>query len=249
MCKKLLIKVYFESFTGSKKVMTDIEIMNAGVQCVFETELNDFIPHFILCGRQFHYQPNQIKDKLSAEMRKFGAKSAIFTSLYMWRSNLISKEEVKKKYIAAREAELRDEKLTFSSRPSVNNDLEAFCSNIRNPERRLKKKEVVDSFLTQELTEEELKLVANSNVDYAKTSSMYYTYAERMNTLQAPEGFQKSDDPDRKFLKCFCQRQTVLLHDGSFLARTKHLKFIIAAIIVFVILFVFGFFAAFILRN
>ena len=204
--------------------------MNTGVQCVFETELNDFIPHFILCGRQFHYEPNQIKDKLSAEMRKFGATSAIFTSLYMWRSNLISKEEVKQKYIAAHEAELRDEKLTFSSRPSVNNDLEAFCSNIRNPEKRLKKKEVVYSFLTQELTEEELKLVTNNNVDYAKTYSMYNTYEERMNKFQAPEGFKKSDDPDRKFLKSLCQRQTFLLHDGSFLARTKHLKPIIIRI-------------------
>lgn len=153
----------------------------------------------------------------------------------MWRSNLISKEEVKEKYRASREAESKNVQLTFSNQPSVNNDLESFCSNLRNPKMSLKKKEVVHSFLTQELTEEELFLVNNHNEDYAKTFSIFYNHAKQMSKAQALENLKNAGDPDSKFVKSFCQRQTFFLYNGAVLERIKQFKIVITAIIVLVI--------------
>ena len=100
-------------FKRSTTVKKDGEIIDAGVQCVAEFEKNDFIPHFILCGRKFYFEPKKIREKLRIKMRSFGVRSAIYTNLYMWRSNLISKEEAKQKYLAEREAESRNVGLTF----------------------------------------------------------------------------------------------------------------------------------------
>ena len=172
-------------------------------------------------------------------MKKKRVKSAIYTNLYMWRSNLVSKEEVKQKYLAAADAEFRNEKLTYWNRPSVNNDLEFFLSNLRNPDIYLKRKEVVHSFLTQELTADELQLVNNHNEDYAKTLCMYCNFTKQMSKDQALENFKKTGEPDSKFVKSFCQRQTYHLHGESILARIKHFKKITFFTIVFLLLYVF----------
>lgn len=168
-------------------------------------------------------------------MRSFGVRSAIYTNLYMWRSNLISKEEAKQKYLAEREAESRNVGLTFPNRSSVNNDLESFCENLRNANISLKREEVVQSFLTQELTADELLLVKNHNEDYAKTLSMYYIYEQQKSKDQVLEDLEKSGSPDSKFLKSFCQRQTFLLQSESILVRVKQIKIAIIAFIVIVL--------------
>ena len=153
----------------------------------------------------------------------------------MWRSNLISKVEVKQKYLAAREAESKNVKLTFSNQPSVNNDLESFCSNLRNPQMSIKRKEIVHSFLTQELTEEELFLVNNHDEDYAKTLSFFHNHSNQMSKDQALENLKNAGSPDSKFVKSFCQRQTFLLYNGSVLERIKQFKIAITVIIVLAI--------------
>ena len=75
-----------------------------------------------------------IKDILSLKMRKFGVRSAIFTSLSSYRRDLITKEEVKRKY------RLEDEDFVSEFISSVYDDLESFYYRILYAEEKTGKR-------------------------------------------------------------------------------------------------------------
>ena len=90
-------------------------------------------------------------------MREYGVRSAILTILNLRRYRLTTKEKVEQKYRDAHEAELKKDKGARIHR-SLNDDLEYFYASLQNPESK-PKAEDSDSFLTQKLTEKELRLV------------------------------------------------------------------------------------------
>ena len=155
-------------------------------------------------------------------MRENGVRSAILTILHSRRDYLTTKEKVKQKYRDAHEAELKKDQGALIWR-SLNEDLEYFYTRLQNPESK-PKAEVSYSFLTQKLTEEELRLVDEMNQDYLNTFSRYNQFwmkgREDSNKLikKAAQNFKedieqikKSSDPESKFSRGFCGRWTFAL--------------------------------------
>ena len=127
----------------------------------------------------------------------------------MRRGNLITKEEVKQKYCDAHKAELKKDKRARIRR-SLNDDLEYFYASLQNPESKPKAEDSY-SFLTQKLTEEDLRLVHEKNQDYSNTFSDYYLlgpgkFADDVKKMK------KSSDPESKFSYSSCHRLTSALH-------------------------------------
>ena len=150
-------------------------------------------------------------------MQKYGIRSAILTILDMWRENLISKEKVKRKYRVAYKAELQNKKRNFKNRLSVNDDLESFDNNLQNPHTK-PKTELIESFLTQKLTTEELKLVEERNEDYLE---LFFNYNcpgggsfDKGSLLfqKDMKKISKSSDPDSTFINTYCRRRTFLIY-------------------------------------
>ena len=113
--------------------------------------------HFVYAG--YLYNPNWHEDKLRSfilnEMKKRKIKSVIVTSLYLFRSELITKETM--------ESYCKGERF---EKDSVNDDLESFFENFR-----LGKKPdgYVRTYFLPKLTEEELELVERRDKSYLKT--------------------------------------------------------------------------------
>ena len=159
------------------------EKIDDALKCAADFENDGFISHFIYSGpSEFsldYMEKRRISSMIQWKMKKYGLRSAIFTSIYQNRSNIVSKEAMKNKYITANETSEPDlerlSRFTTSnrgSRWSVNDDLESLYSNLLNQERKLKF-ESVHSFMTQMLTEKEENLVDKRNKDYLKTIFEY----------------------------------------------------------------------------
>jgi len=182
------------------------------------------IPHFIICtvySIDNDYKKT-FKEIFLPKMREYGVRSAILTMLYLGRMNLQTKEEVKQEYRDAHEAEFKKDRGALIWR-SLNEDLEYFYISLRNPESK-PKAEVSYSFLTQKLTEEELRLHDERNQDYLNTFSSYNQLwmegYENSNQLiiEAAERFNNdieqmktSNDPESKFSHSFSGRWTFAL--------------------------------------
>ena len=161
-----------------------------GLKCAADFENDGFISHFIYSGPSPF---STIFDKIGRQriwsmiqwkMKKYGLRSAIFTNIYLNRSNIVSKESMKKKYITANETSEADLEMLSrftthythiirTPRRSVNDDLESLYSNLRNQERKLRFESVV-SFMTQMLTEHEKDLIEKRNNDYLETIFEYF---------------------------------------------------------------------------
>ena len=93
-------------------------------------------------------------------MSKYGIQSSILTMLHFIRWNLITKEKAK----SASKGKLKNEKSWKNEELSVNDDFETILTNLQNAEEI--EEEVVHSFLTPKLTNEELKLVERENQEH-----------------------------------------------------------------------------------
>ena len=145
-------------------------------------------------------------------MKKYGLRSAVFTSIFLNRRNLLSKEEVKQIYLDANKSTPR---VTIWKLPlrSVNDDLESFYSNIRNPDTK-SQMEQVEIFMTEKLTDEEQHLVDKRNAAYAE-SIFRYTYDNSGSTglMRLDEDkMKKSSDSDSLFVYSFGLRCTFSLN-------------------------------------
>ena len=169
-----------------------------GLKCAADFENDGFISHFIYSGPSpfstiiDEIGRQRITSMIQWKMKKYGLRSAIFTSIYLNRSNIVSKESMKKKYITANETSEADLEMLSrfnrldslhiiysTPRRSVNDDLESLYSNLRNQERKLGFESVV-SFMTQMLTEHEKDLIEKRNNDYLKT---IFEYSENTSVL------------------------------------------------------------------
>ena len=118
---------------------------------ISETEAKELQTHIIYAGA-FYYK-DELRSLVLKEMEKIKIKSAMVTSVHLWRKNLITKE--------AMENHCREEKSD-----SVNDDLESLFENLRlgkEPEKN------VPTYFLPKLTEEELKLVEQRDQRYLKT--------------------------------------------------------------------------------
>ena len=194
-------------------VKNNSDIVNAGLKCFSEFDeihrCDDLIPHFIICINYYGHETT-FKEIFWAKMREYGVRSAILTTLNLRRQCLTTKEEVKQKYRDAHKAELKKNKKARIRR-SLNDDLEYFYASLQNPESK-PKAEDSDSFLTQKLTEEELRLVDEKNQDYMHKYHSYSQLPGCWNFYYDIEEMKKSSDPESKFSYSTCERWTSALH-------------------------------------
>ena len=218
-CLKCLTNKRFS--LRSIKEKNDSDIINAGFKYFSEfDEGDDLIPHLVICTNYpiyYDYEKTYFKEIFMLKMREYGVRSAISTNLYLKREDLITKEEVKQKYRDAHEAELKKDKEALIWR-SLNDDLEYFYASLQNPESK-PKAEISSSFLTQKLTEEELRLVDEENQDYL---NKFRCYSKRYRwNANGPlsrrfnddiEKMKTSSDSESKFSYHYCNRWTSALH-------------------------------------
>ena len=121
--------------------------------------------------------------------------------LDMLRLNLITKEKAKKAY----KGELKNDPIWGNYEGSINDDLERFLINLQNQEEV--KYEVVRSFFTPKLTNEELKLVQDRNEEHFKT----YRYNLIGRNPDVGEVEMNESDSKSKFVHGACYRQTIPL--------------------------------------
>ena len=188
--------------------MIDLDMFDAGVKSISDFGDDDLMPHFIYCG--FHYfsweQIKKLKEIILTKMRKYGIQSSILTMLRMWRYNLVTKEKVKKAY----KGELKNDEDWKDYEGSINDDLERFLINLQNPKEV--KKELVNSFFTPKLTNEELKFVQERNQEHLRTYAVHYIdidYIDRNPDVDVEE--MKKSDSKSKYVHGICVRFTIAL--------------------------------------
>ena len=157
------------------------------------------MPHFIYCG--IHYavrdRREQLQEIILKNMKKYGIQSSVLTLMVTWRNCLMTKEKVQKAY----EGKLKNDKNWNFYEGSINDDLERFWINLQN-ETEVKNEDVT-SFLTPKLTDEELKLVREENVE--KKVPMIDVDAEEM----------KKSNSKSKYVHGSCSRYTFVLKNET----------------------------------
>ena len=135
---------------------------------------DEMTPHFVYAGSYYHSDRDEhFKEMFLTAMKKNKIKSSMLTMLCMWQVELVSEEKAKEAW----DGKLKNAKTWGEI--SVYDDLEIFYANILNSKEI--KEEVVHSYLTSKLTEEEMKLVENKDVDYLSSfRQSYYTYQEEL---------------------------------------------------------------------
>jgi len=131
-------------------------------------------------------------------MREYGIQSSIFTTLRMFRRNLITKEKSKQ----AAEGKLKNDPDWKYYEGSINDDLDSFINNLQNSNEM--EDEKVESFFLPKLTKEELKLVEEKNEEHIMS------YSSFLDADVDVEEMNESDSKD-KYLHCECQRTTAHL--------------------------------------
>ena len=182
--------------------MNDLDIIDAGVKSNFDFGSNYLIPHFIYCGVHYFNKNNVLVKWLREKMSKYGIQSSILTMLHFIRWNLITKEKAK----SASKGKLKNEKSWKNEELSVNDDFETILTNLQNAEEI--EEEVVHSFLTPKLTNEELKLVERENQEHLNT--YFYHCAGRNPDVSAEE--MKKTDSKSKYVHVGCGRVTFHLN-------------------------------------
>ena len=119
----------------------------------------------------------------------------------MSRWNLVTKEKVKK----AAEGKLKTDSDWKDYKGSINDDLERFLINLQN--QKEVKQEVVQSFFTPKLTNEELKLLKEGNEEHLKS---YIDHFIGENPDVDVEEMKKSDSKS-KYVHVDCWRFTLPL--------------------------------------
>ena len=120
----------------------------------------------------------------------------------MLRSNLITKEKVKK----AAEGKLKNENIWKYYDGSINDDFERFLINLQN--QKEVEYEKVESFFTPKLTDEEMKLVQERKEEHLST--YFYCVINRLNPDVDVEEMKQSDSKS-KYVQVNCHRTTIPL--------------------------------------
>ena len=192
----------------SVKEMNDMNVIDAGVKSILDFGKDELVPHFIYCGEHYFFEEaskkmleKMLEKMFLTKMEHYGVQFAIVTRLFMVRRNLVTKETVKKAY----QGKLKNVETWNYYNGSIHDDLDKFFSNLQD--RKKIKNEVVGSFFTPKLTEEELKLVEQRNEQHLST---YLEHLYGRNPDVNAEEMKKSDSPS-KFVHGRCLRWTTLL--------------------------------------
>ena len=203
------------------------DAIDAGVKRISEFGNDDYVPHLIICSNYrdpfwlsdsdpFKYNGiKTFKNIFLRRMRKNGMRSAILSIVSFRQQKLKTKEEVKE-HLDARQNQLKEategeEKFAIVQR-LLSEDLESLYTSLQNPERE-PKKERVNLFLTQKLTEEQQTLLETRNDHYLKTFNWYNRPHWRKSHFNLDMSFiRESNDSESIFSRSDGERWTSALH-------------------------------------
>ena len=156
---------------------------------------DEMTPHFVYAGSYYNSDRDEhFKEMFLTAMKKNKIKSSMLTMLFMMRWEVVTEEKAKEAW----DGKLKNDKTWGEI--SVHDDLEIFYTNILNSKEI--KGEVVHSYFTPKLTEEEMKLVENQDEDYLSSfRQSYYTYQEEL----------EESDSNSKYVHGQCVRWTFTL--------------------------------------
>ena len=191
------------SFFERSTEKIDLEIIDAGAKSILDFGEDDLMPHFIYCGNYYIWEKGweKFETMFSTKMKKYGIQSAVLTGFWIARNYLIPKEKQKMAY----EGKLKNDEDWKYYNGSMNDDLESFFENLQ-----LKKEvelEWARSFFLPKLTNDELKLVEEKNLENLKS---YSNFVYGMNPDVDIEEMKKSKSKS-KFIHCNCYRLTIPL--------------------------------------
>ena len=126
-------------------------------------------------------------------MEKYKFKSVMVTTIYMWRRQLITKEEMEKY--------CKGEKL---EKDSVNDDLESLFEDLR---RGKEPNETVPTYFLPRLTEEEMELVERKDQSYLASFTFGLLYSKK--------AYMKLSESDSKFVDGQGLRKTFTIKNKS----------------------------------
>ena len=190
------------------KLMTDFKMFEDGVKSLNDFGNDSLVPHFIFCTdvESYEYRVDYFAFFVLAMLKKYKIPSLIFTCLSMRRKNLITKEELEQAYTGS----LKSVEGWKYEKLSINDDLESFVTDlIQNQD--LSESQISNSFFTPKLSQEELDLIEQGNIDYL---SSFHDFDEGFDPDVDPEKMLKSDSKN-KYLHNNCLRKTVLLMAGD----------------------------------
>ena len=136
----------------------------------------------------------ELRSYLLEKMKRYNIKKMMFTTIYMRRESLITKEEMDKI--------CKGEKYEFRQE-SVNDDLEEFFEAIQLGR---KLDEATETFYLPELTQKELKLIEKKDKNYLDESLFYVDLGEL-------EAKMKASESNSIYISGMCYRGTLTIVD------------------------------------
>ena len=172
-----------------------MKAIDSAFRKITKNETKELKTHFVFAG---HYYNNGYEDRMKSfileGMKEYKIKSVMMTSVYMFRSKLITKEAMEK-YCKGEEWE----------KDSVNDDLDSFFEDLRlgkEPD------ELCYTYFSPKLTEEEMILIKKKDTSY------FETFYSGINA-DVKEAEIKLSESDSKFVKGLGFRRTFTIENKS----------------------------------
>ena len=197
--------IFINNLIFLQKEHFDKKAINSALQKISENEAKELKIHFVYAGSYYaggyyRYHEDKLRSIILNGMKKHKINSVMLTSIYLFRSKLITKENMES-YCKGEEfwEKRRREK------DSVNDDLESLFENIRlgkYPD------EEVHTYFLPKLTEEKLELVERRDTSYLQT----FFLEGDADVFETEMMLSKSDS---KYVEGFSRRRTFVIKNSS----------------------------------
>ena len=149
--------------------------------------------HFVYAGRYYYFEYEDVlRSFILKGMKKNNIKKVMVTRIHMWRSHLITKEEMKN-FCNEKEYE----------KDSVNDDLENLLNDIQLGK---KPDDYVQTYFLPELTREEMRLVERKDNDFMSTFRRIFADVDKAVMMLS--------ESDSIFVRGYGYRQTFTVENS-----------------------------------
>ena len=148
--------------------------------------------HFVYAGWYYYYNEDVLRSIILKGMKKNNIKKVMVTRIHMWRSHLITKEEMKN-FCNEKEYE----------KDSVNDDLENLLNDIQLGK---KPDDYVQTYFLPELTREEMRLVERKDNDFMSTFRRIFADVDKAVMMLS--------ESDSIFVRGYGYRQTFTIENS-----------------------------------
>ena len=181
-----------------EKEQFDSKIVNTAIQKAAENQSTGIQSFFIYAGYDYQYSTHVLKSLVLEGMRRYGLQSAMLTMICMWRSHLVTKEQMEDYYKGKKVNDIGWFK------ESVHDDLQSLFEKLKVG---INQNEYIYSFTLPKLTPEEMKLIATKDLAYLQT---YTVFGDGRNPDVSDQDMNLSESKS-KFIYKLCLRDSYSL--------------------------------------